>query len=98
MAVAILVDEMTASAAEIFAGVLQHHGRARLFGRRTYGKGDAYRLAALPLGDAAPERPAMVPAGAYRLPDGRSLDGGLHPDVETDEPEAAARAWLRGER
>lgn len=95
--VAILVDELTASAAEIFAGILQHHGRARLFGSMTYGKGEAYRLAAVPCGDDQPERVAMVAAGEYRLPDGTSLSARLTPNVITDEPETAARAWLRSD-
>ncbi len=35
----ILIDERTASAAELVAGALQAHGRARLLGRRSFGKG-----------------------------------------------------------
>lgn len=41
MPVAILVDGATGSAAELFAGCLQAHGRARVFGAPTYGKGSA---------------------------------------------------------
>jgi len=36
--VAILVDEITASASEVFAGGLQENGRARVFGRTTAGQ------------------------------------------------------------
>ena len=36
--VAILVDEMTASASEVFTGGLQEHGRVRVFGRTTAGQ------------------------------------------------------------
>jgi carboxyl-terminal processing protease len=36
--VAILVDEVTASASEVFAGGLQEHGRVRVFGRTTAGQ------------------------------------------------------------
>ena len=38
MPVVLLVGHDTASAAEVFAGALQQHGRAKLVGQRTYGK------------------------------------------------------------
>ena len=38
-AVRILIDDRTASAAELVAGALQDHGRARILGRRSFGKG-----------------------------------------------------------
>jgi carboxyl-terminal processing protease len=46
---AVLVDGLTASAAEIVAACLQDNGRATIVGRRTYGKGTVQSL--LPLSD-----------------------------------------------
>jgi carboxyl-terminal processing protease len=74
--VAILVDEGSASTTEIFAGGLQFHGRAKVFGARTAG-------AALPAAmDPLPNGDVFLHAFAdYRLPDGRPLEGGgVRPD------------------
>ena len=50
--VAILVDEITASASEVFAGGLQEHGRVRVFGRTTAGQALPAVYNELPNGDA----------------------------------------------
>jgi carboxyl-terminal processing protease len=42
--IAVLVDDKTASAAEIVAGALQDHDRAVIVGMRTYGKGSAQNV------------------------------------------------------
>ncbi len=42
--VTVLVDERTASAAELFAGALQDHDRAVILGLTTYGKGSAQNV------------------------------------------------------
>jgi len=89
MPVALLVDGETASAAEVFASALQFHGRARVFGGTTYGKGSTARLV------GAPEGARMVPGGRFAKPDGSEIEGrGLTPDVVTDDPEEEALVWL----
>lgn len=50
--VAILVDEITASASEVFTGGLQEHGRVRVFGRTTAGQALPAVYHKLPNGDA----------------------------------------------
>ena len=48
MPVAIVVDSRTASAAEVFAGILSSQGRAVVIGTRTYGKSSVQRFNPLP--------------------------------------------------
>jgi carboxyl-terminal processing protease len=50
--VAVLVDEITASASEVFTGGLQEHGRVRVFGRTTAGQALPAVYNRLPNGDA----------------------------------------------
>jgi len=79
----LLVDRRTASAAEVFAGCLQAHGRAVVIGERTHGKGSAQQL--LP-GFAEPGA-HYVTVAAATLPGGEPLEGrGVHPDVEIAAP------------
>jgi carboxyl-terminal processing protease len=74
----LLVDHLTASAAEVFAGALQAHGRAVVVGERTYGKGSAQQLS-----------PGFTEPGAhyatvatFTLPNGEPIEGrGIRPDV-----------------
>lgn len=75
---ALLVGPDTASAAEVFAGSLQQHGRARLVGRRTYGKCSSQTDAHLSDGSVLRYTNREV-----LLPDGSSCSGaGLTPDRE----------------
>ncbi len=84
--VRILIDERTASAAELVAGALQDHGRARVVGQRSFGKGlvqSVFELSggtALALTTAFYETPAERPiqrwlgtCGSYQL--ARCADG-----------------------
>ncbi len=77
----VLVNAASASSSEITAGSLQTHGRARLVGTRTFGKGSIqvdYRLA--DGGDL------HLTVEHWFLPGGRSVDQkvGLTPDVAVD--------------
>ena len=87
---AILVDEITASASELFAGGLQEHGRARVFGRTTAGMALPAVYDTLPNGDLL-----YHPVADLITPKGVRFEGrGVIPDVPMpiDRP-----ALLRGE-
>ena len=79
--IVILVDEYTASAAEIISGALQDHDRAVVIGQRTFGKGVIQTVYPLPAG-----RRISITTGSWHTPLGRSLhrlrhrDGTLKPD------------------
>ncbi|MGB0678791.1 MAG: S41 family peptidase [Polyangiales bacterium] len=75
--VVVLIDGLTASAAEVVAAALQEHRRARVVGTRSYGKGTVQELFSLPNGGAL-----KLTIARYHTPLGHSLEGrGLHPDV-----------------
>jgi len=77
----LLVDRLTASAAEVFAGCLRAHGRAVVVGERTHGKGSAQQL--LP-GFAEPGA-FYVTVASITLPDGEPIEGrGVAPHVALD--------------
>lgn len=81
----ILIDQGSASAAEIVSGSLQDHGRAVVVGQRSWGKGSVQRVFRLPdSGDAV-----KITTDYYYLPKGRcvhrlpgSATWGVDPDVE----------------
>lgn len=75
---AILVDELTASTSEIFAGALQTLKRARVFGVRTPGHALPAQVTRLPTGDLL-----MHVVADFTLPGGVRVEGkGVVPDVE----------------
>jgi carboxyl-terminal processing protease len=76
--VVILVDELSASSSEEFAGSLQALGRATIIGTQTQGNCLVMNVEFLP-GDAI----LAYPYGQSQTPDGRILeDNGVAPDVE----------------
>ena len=84
---AVLVNENTYSAAELFAVDLSEYGVARIFGQKTSGKGFFQQVFQFSDGSAA-----GISVGRYYTSQGNNLEGiGLTPDEEIkldDESEA----------
>jgi carboxyl-terminal processing protease len=72
-----LVNEGTASAAEIVSGALQDNGRAVILGTQTFGKGSVQTV--IPLEDGAALK---LTTAKYYTPKGRSIQAeGITPDI-----------------
>ena len=79
--IVVIVNEYTASAAEIVAGALQDHHRAMLVGTRTFGKGSVQTVIDLPDGGAL-----KLTIARYFTPSGRSIQAqGIAPDVQVED-------------
>jgi carboxyl-terminal processing protease len=87
----VLVDENSASAAEVLAGALQDHDRALLVGRRTFGKGLVQQPIMLQDGGEL-----RLTVARYYTPAGRCIQKPYGPDKETYNQELAGRQQ-RGE-
>lgn len=106
MPLVVLVNHGTASSAEIVTAALQDHGRAKVVGTRTHGKG-VFQLT-LPLSNGGA---LDISIGQFFTPDGRNLgggggeDAGIAPNIEvpegsdasTDEPLAVAERTVAAE-
>lgn len=92
---AVLVDASTASGGEIVAAALQDHKRAKIVGRKTYGRASIQTVTPLQMG-------AIKYTSSYwTSPQGRTIHRvGVSPDVLVDDPwastsvEVAANAAL----
>ena len=83
----VLVDNGTASAAEIVAGALKDNHRALLMGRRTFGKGSVQTV--LPL-DA--DHAVKLTTARYYTPSGASIQAaGIQPDIVLQDLALSAR-------
>jgi carboxyl-terminal processing protease len=80
--IAVLIDNGSASASEIFAGVMKDRQRATLFGTKTYGKGSVQQVHTVGKGGF------RLTMSRYYTPSGVTIDKvGVSPDREVKEPE-----------
>ena len=83
MPLAVLVNESSASASEIFAGAVKDYGIGTLVGTKTFGKGIVQDLFQLSDGSVL-----KLTVSHYFTPKGNNIHGsGIAPDVEIDRPE-----------
>ena len=76
--VVVLVNQATASAAEIFTGNLKDYKLATIVGEKTFGKGCVQNIFPLPYGYAV-----KLTTAYYYLPKGECIQGrGIKPDIE----------------
>ena len=90
--VVVLVNRLSASASEIFAGALQDYGRALVVGSRTFGKGTVQTLASLDEGQLK-----FTISKFYRISGGSTQHKGVVPDVSMpsmyDESESGESSY-----
>jgi len=81
--IVVLINEESASAAELLAGALQDRDAALLVGKTTYGKASVQQLEYLSGGTAM-----LLTVAKYFTPSGHDIDkNGIIPDFEVDMPE-----------
>lgn len=82
----VLINNRSASSAEILAGALQDHGRAVLVGSKSFGKGVIQNIYPMPGGSAL-----KLTVARYQTPAGHAIHQiGIAPDVIVDGPESPA--------
>jgi len=89
--VVVLVDEFSASAAELVTGALQDHRRATVVGQATFGKGSVQSILDMPGGSGL-----KLTTARYYTPAGRAIQAhGIEPDVVVAAPEVGGIPPLR---
>ena len=97
MKLVVLINQGSASAAEIVAGALQDRHRAELVGITSFGKGSVQSL--IPLGNGA-DGAVKLTTARYYTPSGRSIQKtGIAPDLEVAQTkdqaqDIANRVWF----
>jgi carboxyl-terminal processing protease len=82
MPIVVLIDEGSASAAEILAGALKDRDRAYLIGETTYGKGSVQQVRRISTGGF------RLTMSRYYTPSGDYIDeNGIAPDLVVEDPE-----------
>ncbi len=88
--VAVLINDGSASAAEIVAGALKDHNRATLLGVTSYGKGSVQSV--MPLDD---DRAIKLTTAYYYTPNGESIHNrGIEPDIHVESAAVDADALI----
>lgn len=81
----VLVNENSASASEILSGALKDRDRAKIIGKKTFGKGIVQKL--FPLDDGSG---AKITISEYHTPSGAKINKvGVEPDIEVENSEEA---------
>jgi carboxyl-terminal processing protease len=76
----VLINENSASAAEIVAGAVKDHGAGVLVGTKTFGKGSVQELEPLEDGSGI-----KLTVANYHIPSGRCIDGiGIEPNITVE--------------
>jgi len=89
---AVLVDENSASASEIFAAAIQENGRGLIVGERTYGKGTVQTH--FPLQTVSAN--LRLTTAQFFSPAGRTMAGaGVEPDIRAESERVGLRAQPR---
>lgn len=84
---AVLINENSASASEIFAGAVQDYGIGTLVGTVTYGKGIVQNVFQLSDGSVI-----RLTVSHYYTPLGNDINGvGISPDIAVEQPENSER-------
>jgi carboxyl-terminal processing protease len=87
----VLVDQYTASAAELVAAALQDNHRATVVGQATFGKGSVQAVLALPKGSGM-----RLTVARYYTPTGRAIQAeGVRPDIRVETPVGSGASAVR---